>query len=163
MKTHSTAIGNMLHLCLCHYRNGVCPVMSSFPEMIQLTSFRIYKSMCIINSKYSCACLVCRKVIGPKSYLPDCSLWQCNVCSLSTKWLSSRCLLVLQRNENDLHAPLKAAGLSFNFGNWLQVVMSVSRCMLQRNVWPLVVWFNILVTIIFQTWYIRWPTKWWIW
>ena len=32
----------------CHYRNDVCP------EMIQLTSFCIYKSMRIINSKYSC-------------------------------------------------------------------------------------------------------------
>ena len=30
--------------------------------------------------------------------------------------------------------PLKAAGLSFNFGNVIQVVMSVSRCMLQHNV-----------------------------
>ena len=46
---------------------------------------------------------------------------------------------------------------------WLQVVMSVSRCMLQRNVWPLVVWFNILVTSMLPTWYIRWPTKSWIW
>ena len=34
--------------------------------------------------------------------------------------------------------PLKAAGLSFNFGNVIQVVMSVSRCMLQHNVW----WFD---------------------
>ena len=83
----------------------------------QLTSFCIYKSMSIINSKCSCSCLVCRKVIGPKPDLPDCLLWQCNVCSLSTKSLSSRCLLVLQRNECDLHASLKAAGLSFNFGN----------------------------------------------
>ena len=53
--------------------------------------------------------------------------------------------------------PLKAAGLSFNFGNVIQVVMSVSRCMLQHNVWPLVVWFNILVTSMLPTWYIRWP------
>ena len=69
----------------CHYRNDVCPVMSSVSEMVQLTSFCIYKSMRIINSKYSCACLVCRKVIGPKPDLPDCSVWQCDVCSLSTK------------------------------------------------------------------------------
>ena len=30
----------------------------------------------------------------------------------------------------------------------LQVMMSVSRCMLLHNVWPLVVWFNILVTSV---------------
>ena len=29
---------------------------------------------------------------------------------------------------------------------WLQVLMSVSRCMLQHSIWPLVVRFNILVT-----------------
>ena len=109
--------GNKLHLCLCWYRNDICPMMSSFSEMVQLTSFCIYKSMHIINSKYSCACLVCRKVIGPKPDLPDCSLWQCNVCIITTKRFSLRCLLVLQRNEYDLRASLKAAGLSFNFSN----------------------------------------------
>jgi len=58
-----------------------------------------------------------QKVIGPKPDLPDCSLWQCNVCILTTKWLSSRCLLALQRNEYDPHASLKAADLSYNFGS----------------------------------------------
>ena len=140
--------------------NDVCPVMCSFSEMVQLTSFCIYKSMRIINSKYSCACLVCRKVIGSKPDLPECSLWQCDVCILTTKWLSLKCLLALQRNEYDSHASLKAAVLSFNFGNvTTSIVMSVSRCMLQHNVWPLVVWLNILVTSILPTWYIRQPTK----
>ena len=58
----------------CRYRNDACPVMCTFSETVQLTSFCIYKSMCISNSKYSCACLVCRKVIGPKPDLPECSL-----------------------------------------------------------------------------------------
>ena len=62
--------------------------MCSFLEMVQLTSFCIYKSMRIINSKYSCACLVWRKVIEPKPDLPECSLKQCDVWILTTKWLS---------------------------------------------------------------------------
>ena len=39
---------------------------------------------------------------------------------------------------------------------WLQVVMSVSRCTLLRNVWPLVVQFNILVTSVLPNSNIRW-------
>ena len=34
------------------YRNDVCPVMCSFSEIVQLTSFCIYRSMRINNSKY---------------------------------------------------------------------------------------------------------------
>ena len=49
-------------------------------------------------------------------------------------FLRSVCLHALQRNEYDSHASTEAAGLSFNFGNVIQVVMSVSRCMLQHNV-----------------------------
>ena len=51
-------------------------VISNFSEMIQLTIFCIYKCMCIINSKYSCTCLVCRKVIGPKPDPPDCTFFE---------------------------------------------------------------------------------------
>ena len=41
---------------------------------------------------------------------------------------------------------------------WLQVVMSISRCTLLHNVWPLVVWSNILVTSILPNLNIGWPT-----
>ena len=41
---------------------------------------------------------------------------------------------------------------------WLQVVMSISRCTLLHNVWPLVVWSNILVTSIYPNLNIGWPT-----
>ena len=42
---------------------------------------------------------------------------------------------------------------------WLQVMMSVSKCMLLHNVWPLVVWYNILVPSMFPNSNIGWPTK----
>ena len=35
-------------------KNDVCPRMCGFLEMVQLTSFSIYKCMRIINLKYSC-------------------------------------------------------------------------------------------------------------
>ena len=68
------AVNIPMKVDICWYRNNVCPVMCSFSEMVQLTSFCIYRSMRIINSKYLCACLVCRKVIGPNPDLPECSL-----------------------------------------------------------------------------------------
>ena len=77
-----------------------------------------------------------------KPDLPDCLVWLCNVCIL-TMWLYMTFLEVLQRNGYDLHVSLKAE-LSIS-AMWLQAVMSVSRCTLLCNVWPLVVWFNVIV------------------
>ena len=84
MAVNSAQSYKNIDFCLC--RNDVCPVMATctFLVMAQLTSFYIYNSMCIYNSKCLCACLVCRKVIKPD--LPDCLLWPCNVCIL-TMWL----------------------------------------------------------------------------
>ena len=54
----------------------------------------------------------------------------------------------------------KKEGSTVNFSNWwLQVVMSVPICTLLHNVWPLVVWFNILVTGMLPNWNVGWPTK----
>ena len=34
-----------MNVDICWYRNDVCPVICSFSEMVQLTSFCIYESM----------------------------------------------------------------------------------------------------------------------
>ena len=76
-------------------------LMSNNGEILILTSFHIYNSMCIIKSKCSCACLVCRELITPKPDLSDCLLWLCNVCILTIIWLWVS-LEVLQKNGYDL-------------------------------------------------------------
>ena len=58
-----------MNVDFCRFRNDAVPCCA---EIVQLTSFCIYRSMHIINSKYLCACLVCRKVIDlAKPDLPD--------------------------------------------------------------------------------------------
>ena len=54
-------------------------------------------------------------------------------------FLRSVCLHCREMSSVHMH-PLKAAGLSFNFGNMIQVVMSVSRCMfnIMSDLW----WFD---------------------
>ena len=63
-----------MNVDFCRYKNDVCPRMCSFSEMVQLTSFCIYKCMRIINLKDTRACFACTKVIGPKPDLHECSL-----------------------------------------------------------------------------------------
>ena len=43
-----------MNVDFCQYQNDVCPRMCSFSEMVQLTSFCIYKCMRIVNLKYLC-------------------------------------------------------------------------------------------------------------
>ena len=43
-----------MNVDFCRYKYDVCPRMCSFSEMVQFTSFCIYKCMRIINLKYSC-------------------------------------------------------------------------------------------------------------
>ena len=53
------------------YRNEVCPERLAFwrePGLLAFVSTTL--SVRIINSKCSCACLVCRKVIGPNLTCP---------------------------------------------------------------------------------------------
>ena len=96
--------------------------------------------------------LVCRKVTGPK---PNCLLWPYNLCISTTKWLCGffRGVCLHCREMGTICMCYgKQKNLSVNLAMWLQVVMSFSICMLLHNVWPLVVWFNILVTSMVPTW-----------
>ena len=143
--------------------NNVCPVMASFLEKAWLTSFYIYNSTCIINSKCRCACLVCRKVTMHEPDLPDCLLWPCSVRISTTKWLHVNFLrgVCLHCREMGMiyMCHWKQNAWVWISAMWIPVVMSVSRCRLLHNAWLLVLWFNILVTSMFPNWNIGWPTK----
>ena len=86
---------------------------------------------------------------------PDCLLWPYNLCISTTKWLCGFfrgvCLHCREMGTICMRYG-KQKNLSVNLAMWLQVVMSFSICMLLHNVWPLVVWFNILVTSMVPTW-----------
>ena len=106
------------------------------------TTFCIYKSMCNINSKWSCASLFCRKVIVPKPNLSDYHVMFTSQQPNDCDFLWGVCL----------HASLKAAGLSVNFSNvTTSKKMWVCRSTLLHNVQSLAFWFNNLVTRMLQT------------
>ena len=124
----------------CQYRNDVSPVMASFWWWPSLLVFYLQLYVCY-NSKCLRAYLVCRKVI---------KTWPARLLGMAMQCLhlnhACDCDFlrgILQRNGYDLHASLKAE-LSIS-AMWLQAVMSVSRCTLLYNVWPLVVWSNVIV------------------
>ena len=148
----------------CHYRNDVCPVMSIFQRWSSLLAF-ISTSLCIllINSKCSCSCLVCKKWLDLNLTCLTARFGNVMFTAYQpSDFLRGVCLCCREMRMIYMHHWKQQAWVSIS-AMWLQVVMSVSRCMLQHNVWPLVVWFNILVTSMLPTWYIRWPTKSWIW
>ena len=112
--------------------------------------FLFDNSMCIVNNMLMCMFGV-QKVIRPKPGLRDCLFWPCNVCILTTKWLTFLGV--------ELSACIAEKWVWFTCHwkqkvwvstsvMWLQVVMSVSRCMLFHNVWTLVVKFNTLVIVV---------------
>ena len=55
----------------CQYRNDVCQVMANCLGVVQLTLLYINSMCSIVNTKCSCACSFCRKMLGPKCDLPE--------------------------------------------------------------------------------------------
>ena len=68
-----------------------------------------------------------------------------------TSWVLAMAMQCLHLNHCREMGMIFKAELSIS-ALWLQVVMSVSRCTLLHNVWPLVVWFNAIVIRMLSNW-----------